>query len=477
MKKRYWILISFLLIYASVIAYHQLKAVPEGVSYSGDMHSLAEEDVSFIYDLTYEQDGKEIYEQSIFDEVYSLIEEAEEFLIVDMFMINESSDESRDFPSLSADFSAKIKQQMEDYPDLNVIILTDHVNTTYSSHEAEHIAPLAELGAEIVYTDLTELRDPNLLYSGIWRMFFQWFGQSGTSWLPNALGSTSPDVTFRSYLKGLNLKANHRKAVISENSGMYLSANPHDASAYHSNIAFRVKGPILQDMIEVEKAVSAFSGGDVSLFPTKISASEDTPNEEAIQGQVVTEKEIEYAILDALDQAMEEDDVWIGMFYLSDRHIIEAIEQAADRGANVRLILDPNENAFGQKKIGLPNIPVAKELLNRDDNNIQVRWYNVNEEQYHSKIIYVRRGDESQVIGGSTNFTSRNLDDYNLENNLNLIAPNNSQLIEEVDDYFTRLWQNNDADYTVDYDTYGDSLSSARYVLYFMQKTLRMTTY
>ncbi|WP_280770665.1 phospholipase D-like domain-containing protein [Salipaludibacillus daqingensis] len=477
MKKRHLILISFLLIYVSVIAYHQLKDVPEGVSYSGDMHSLAEEDVSFIYDLTYEQDGEEIYEHSIFDEVFSLIEEAEEFLIVDMFMINESSDESRDFPSLSADFSAKIKQQMEDNPDLNVIIITDHVNTTYRSHEAEHIDPLADLGAEVIYTDLTELRDPNLLYSGIWRMFFQWFGQSGTGWLPNALGSTSPDVTFRSYLKVMNLKANHRKAVISENSGMYLSANAHDASAYHSNIAFRVTGPILQDMIEVEKAVSAFSGGDDSLFPTNISASEDTSNEGPIQAQVVTEREIEHAIIDALDQAMEEDDVWIGMFYLSDRHIIEAIEQAADRGVNVRLILDPNENAFGQEKIGLPNIPVASELLNRDDNNIQIRWYNVNEEQYHSKMIYVRRGDESQVIGGSTNYTSRNLDDYNLENNLNFIAPNNSEFIEEVDDYFTRIWQNDDAEYTVDYDTYGDSLSSARYVLYFMQKTLRMTTY
>lgn len=477
MKKRYVIFISLLLVYVSVIAYHQSKPVPEGVSYSGEMHTLAEGDLSFVYDLTYQKDDKEIYEQNIFDEVYTLIENAEEFLIVDMFMINESSDESREFPSLSAEFSGKIAQKMEDNPDLDVIIITDDVNTTYGSHEAEHIEPLADLGAEVIYTDLTELRDPNLLYSGIWRMFFQWFGQSGTGWLPNALGSSSPDVTFRSYLKLFNLKANHRKAVISENSGMYLSANPHDASGFHSNIAFRVQGAILGDMIEAEKAVAAFSGGDVSIFPTKISAPEKTTDDGPIQGQVVTEKEIEYAIIDALNQATEQDNVWIGMFYLSDRHIIEAIEHAADRGVNVRLILDPNKNAFGQEKIGLPNIPVASELLERDDNNIQVRWYNVNKEQYHSKIIYVQGGEESQVIGGSMNFTSRNMDDYNLENNLNVIAPTDSEFIENVDDYFIRIWQNDDAEYTVDYDTYADSLSKARYAIYLFQKTFRMTTY
>ncbi|WP_416150351.1 phospholipase D family protein [Salipaludibacillus sp. HK11] len=477
MKKRYLLLIFVLLIYIIVLIYHQVKSLPAGVSYSGDMHTLSEDDVTFLYDLTYQQDGEEVYEQHIFDEVYTLIEEAEEFLIIDMFMINEFSNESRDFPSLSADFSAKIEQQMADNQELNVIIITDEINTTYGSHEAEHIDSLAELGAEVIYTDLTKLRDPNLLYSGLWRMFFQWFGQSGTGWIPNAQGRSSPDVTLRSYLNLLNIKANHRKAVISEKSGMYLSANPHDASAYHSNIAFRVQGTILEDMIEVEKAVAAFSGGDTSYFPTDIIASDDSSDGGTIQGQVVTEKEIEYAIIDALDQATQGNWVWIGMFYLSDRHIIEAINQAADRGVNVRLILDPNENAFGQEKIGLPNIPIASELLERDDNNIQIRWYNVNEEQYHSKIIYIRGEEESQVIGGSTNFTSRNLDNYNLENNLNFLASNDSEFIEEVDDYFTRLWQNDDANYTLDYDTHADKLSTARYILYLIQKTLRFTTY
>lgn len=49
---------------------------------------------------------------------------------------------------------------------------------------AQHIKPLKDAGIEVVYTDLERLRDPNPLYSGIWRMVFQWFGQEGNGWSP-----------------------------------------------------------------------------------------------------------------------------------------------------------------------------------------------------------------------------------------------------------------------------------------------------
>ncbi len=45
----------------------------------------------------------------------------------------------------------------------------------------------------------------------------------------------------------LNFKANHRKILITENEALITSANVHDASAYHSNIAFVVSGEIIAD--------------------------------------------------------------------------------------------------------------------------------------------------------------------------------------------------------------------------------------
>src|SRR5699024_2664991 len=169
-----------------------------------------------------------------------MMEDAEDFLIVDMFMINDSSDEARDFPELSAIFYEKVKEQLEMKPDLKVVIITDEINRTYHSHEAKYIDSLANYGAEMVYTDLTKLRDPNLLYSGIWRIFFQWFGQEGYTWLSNPFGESSPHVTLCSYLSLLNIKANHRKVIITENAGLVTSANIHDSSGFHSNVAAQV---------------------------------------------------------------------------------------------------------------------------------------------------------------------------------------------------------------------------------------------
>ncbi|WP_249870481.1 phospholipase D family protein [Oceanobacillus saliphilus] len=480
-KKRWWILSAFIIVYISVLIYHQQKPLPEGISYTGETHLLTEEEIEFLYDLTYQQNGHEIYEHRIFEEVLEMIGQAEEFLIIDMFMVNEFSDESRDFPKLSSTFSQTIRQQMESHPDLKVVFITDDINRTYHSHEAEHIDHLAEVGAEVVYTDLSRLRDPNLLYSGIWRMFFQWFGQEGNGWIPNPFGETSPDVTARSYLQLLNIKANHRKAIITENHGLVLSANVHDASGYHSNIAVKVAGPILKDMVESERAVAAFSEGNLDAFPTReeldLILSTDRQQEGTIAAQIVTENKIEDALITAIDQAGEGDEIWIGMFYLSDRTVIEAMKMAADRNAQIRIILDPNENAFGSQKIGLPNIPVARELMENSNGNIMIRWYNTNEEQYHSKIAFINSGNESYVTAGSSNFTSRNLDDYNLENNISITAPTDSEFIQDIHAYFQRIWYNDNAEFTLEYETQDDALTPVKYGIYWLQKTLRITTY
>lgn len=482
-KKKRWLFLNvFFVIYIGMVIYHQEKSLPAGISYMGDKHRMTEENIEFLYDLTYQKNDKEIHEQEIFKEVFQMIEEAKEFLIIDMFMVNEFSDESRDFPKLSSIFSEKIKIQLQKHPDMKVVFITDDINRSYNSHEAMQIDYLADYGAEVIYTNLSKLRDSNFLYSGVWRMFFQWFGQEGKGWLPNPFGETSPKVTVRSYLQLMNIKANHRKAIITENNGLVLSANAHDASGFHSNVAFKVAGPILKDMIATERAVAAFSGGNLEAFPPEKEIDEKLPatssKEDAqIVAQILTEQKVKDDFILAVEQAEEGDEIWIGMFYLADRDIIEALENAADRKVKTRIILDPNENAFGSEKVGLPNIPVARELVERSDHTIEIRWYNTNEEQYHSKIAYLKGKEKSYVTAGSTNFTSRNLDNYNLENNISITAPSGSALMEEIEAYFKRLWYNEDAKFTVAYDSEEDALSPVKYAIYWLQKLLGFTTY
>src|SRR5690625_7153267 len=105
-------------------------------------------------------------------------------------------------------------------------------------------------GVEVVLTNLDKLSDSNSAYSAVWRTFFRWYVQEGKGWLPNPLASEAPKVTVRSYLELFNVKANHRKMIATENAALVTSGNPHDASGFFMNIAFKVKGDIIHDIVE-----------------------------------------------------------------------------------------------------------------------------------------------------------------------------------------------------------------------------------
>ncbi|WP_070120154.1 phospholipase D family protein [Bacillus marinisedimentorum] len=480
-KKRTIAFIIVFLVISSVTLYHRQKPLPAGMSYASPLYEIQEDDLQFLYDLTYERDGKEVYDQSIFNEVNRTIAEAEEFLILDFFLFNDYSNGDRDYPSISGDLRHAIEKQMKKHPSLNVIFISDEINSSYNSHQAGHLAALEERGAEIIYTDLSELRDPNHLYSAIWRTGFSWLGEKGNGWLPNPFGSTAPNITLRSYLTLLNVKANHRKVVITEDAGLILSANPHDASGFHSNVGYKVTGPILNDMIASEKAIAAFSGGDLQRFPeTDLSFSSTNgkrQKEETARIRYVTEQKVSDLALQELDNAGKDAVIWLGMFYLADRDIIHALHGAAARGADIRLVLDPNQNAFGQQKIGLPNLPVAAELQTAGYENISIRWYDTNKEQYHAKMLYIEDGKERFVIGGSSNFTSRNLDNYNAEADIAVYGMDSFQFFKDVEGYFDRIWNNTDGTYTVEYGTYQDKLTPVKYIFYLLQKVTQFTTY
>lgn len=483
-QKKYWWVTGFIfVILAIVLFYNQFKPLPPGISYESEMHSLPDHDVDFLYDLTYQKDGQEKYDQSIFQEVYNTIEKADDFIIVDMFLFNDYTDKKRHYPNISETLSKAIQRKMKANPDLKVVFISDEVNTTYGSHVAKELKPLEELGAEVILTNLNRLRDPTPLYSALWRSSFKWFGQAGTGWLPNPMAKTAPKVTLRSYLKLLNIKANHRKVVITEDAGLIISANAHDASGFHSNIGFKVRGPIIKELVQAEKAVAKFSDGNLNAFPSeqeldKLSHSEMKAKASTnVKTRILTEQKIQARVVDTLNHAKKGDEVWLGMFYLADRDIIDAIEDAANRKVNIHIILDPNQNAFGQEKSGLPNIPIAEELHKLNNDHISIRWYNTNKEQYHTKLIYVKGKSRSTIIGGSANYTSRNLDDYNLEENIMLTASSDSHIVGEVDQYFHRIWENKDGTYTLPYKKIEGKLPVFKYILYVLQKIFHVTTY
>ncbi len=93
------------------------------------------------------------------------------------------------------------------------------------------------------------------------------------------------------------------------------------------------------------------------------------------------------------------------------------------------------------------------------------------------RFFYVHGQDTSEIVIGSSNFTARNLNNYNLESNLSISSANHQKVVQEVDQYFRRIWNNEDAVYTLAYKEYADSINIVRKIGYTLQKFTMFTTY
>lgn len=469
-KKWLWLIPAFLVAMVVVMIFNHYKSIPEGLSAEGQVHHVDE--VDFLENLSYKKGSKTVHDQHIFERAFKIIEDAEDFIVVDMFLLNSYTDESRDFPKLADELTDKLVKQKKKHPNLQAVLITDPINTGYHSYTDEHLKKLRRNHIEVVTTNLDKLRDSNPAYSAFWRIVFRPFGQEGKGWLPNPLASGAPKITARSYALLLNVKANHRKVFASEKEALITSGNAHDASGYFSNIGLAVKGDIIHEIVEAEQAVIDYSGGKTKIdHKGKIAPTKKGD----IAIQYLTEGKIEKHVLKALDKTKKGDEIDMAMFYLAERGVVDRLKEAEERGVKVRLVLDPNKIAFGHGKTGLPNLPVANEL--KKHGNIGIRWYDSSKNQFHTKLLFIKYGDKATAIGGSANFTNRNLDDLNLESDLKVTASLDSSVMQDIDKYFNRLWNNEGGQITADYDKYDNNLTPVLKATYWVQKVTGLTTY
>jgi len=450
---------ALLLLLLANASWQRYKPLPDGLSVATPVRAPAS--VQLLVDYTYtDASGERHVDQAIFDRVLDLIQHAERLVVMDMFLFNHFAGETGgdDMRPLSREVTDALVARRIERPGLRVILITDPINTFYGSLELPQFQRLREAGVEIVITDLDRLRASNPLWSGAWRICCQWFGRGGGSgWLPNPVGDQ--DVTLRSVLRLLRFKANHRKTLVADAGdewvGLVTSGNPHDASSAHSNIAIEFSGPAALDLLATEAAVAAFSSKTTAWPRIESAGRADAWPGPGPRVQVLTESKIRDAVVDALERAGSGDRIDLAMFYLSHRGIIEALLRARDRGALVRAMLGPNKYAFGRDKNGIPNRSVAAEL---SDGGAEVRWCDTHGEQCHDKLMMIRyAGGGAEVIAGSANFTRRNLDDLNLETNVRVTAPADSEFMRHAASYFERRWNEPGArNYSVGYSEYAD---------------------
>ena len=125
----------------------------------------------------------------------------------------------------------------------------------------------------------------------------------------------------------------------------------------------------------------------------------------------------------------------------------------------VRVLRDPNKDAFGRQKNGIPNPPVATELVAATDGAIRLRWYRTHGEQFHTKLFMLRQPTRVWFTLGSANLTRRNIGDFNLEANLAVESAPGTTIATDVERYFETLWHNRGptgVEYTADFGTFAD---------------------
>ncbi len=141
------------------------------------------------------------------------------------------------------------------------------------------------------------------------------------------------------------------------------------------------------------------------------------------------------------------------MYFLADHNVINKLIKASNRGVDIKIIFDRSKDAFGMSTNGVPNKPVAKKLLRETKNKIQVKWYFTNGEQYHTKFLKIEKTNGDVIMNaGSANFFKKNIRGYIMDANLRVETSKDSELNKQVNNYFNRLWNNEDGLFTINYE-------------------------
>ena len=464
---------------AGVYLVTALLQPPELVGHRGAAHRA--DAVEWLVDDSWIDSADERQlEQSIFDAMLSMIDEAESLIVLDLFLFNDWQGPVKEtHRALSAELTEALIARRQSASPPSIVLISDPINTVYGGLPSRHFKALRAAGIDVVLTDLTGLQDSNPLYSSLWRWLVRPFGNERADTLANPFGPGR--VSLRSYLALVNFKANHRKLVIADDASgelqaLITSANPHDGSSAHRNTALRFDGAAAAELLHNEYRLLQLSGagdaarhwparwrtlaergpastGAASAPEKEQNRTNDSPESTATL-RILNESAIKTSVLRMLARARSGDRVDLSMFYLSERDVIGALIDAHTRRARVRVLLDVNSDAFGRQKNGVPNKPVAAELFHA---GVPVRWCATDGEQCHAKQLQLRLGGKHHLLLGSGNFTRRNLDDFNLETDVVLQAAADHPALQAASRHFDRAWNNTlQRRYSTDYETHAD---------------------
>ena len=445
------------------------KDMPPGTNLASPAFPFT--DIELLIDRTAWDAKREAYVQDhrFFDRMLREIQGAETFLIVDFFLWNPwkgAIDAGGSLRPLADELADALIAKRIQNPDMPMLVITDPINRIYGKQAPALYDRMANAGIPVVFTALDKLPDSNKIYAPqawFWSKFLPGEKSDSGRSMPNPFDPEGEKLTLAQFGRLLYFKANHRKVLVVGREGgntrlLMPSLNPADGSANHSNIGLLVDGPVARFAAASELNVARWSVWTLDNIHGELAeeaarAIADIHNylsafpkpDPAEVGHTSVAYRSEQAVRDEIilqfKKAVTGTRIDIGMFYFSDRKVVEALTAAVERGAIARVLLDANRDAFGREKNGIPNRTVAAELMELSESfNVDVRWAVTNGEQFHGKVLRISGPQQEILFMGSANWTRRNLANLNLESNL--LLSNTSFINEEFDAYFDSIWNN-----------------------------------
>lgn len=258
-----------------------------------------------------------------------------------------------------------------------------------------------------------------------------WVGRNftypDTAKLPSYLGLRNISIDLNAKGRYPRPSIMHHKYVVSDSDGLWFGtanlSHTGVGAEYNANVALSVRSSHLAGLFRDEFRQMfdhhRFSKAKRVLNNHKIFKFKDGTAVQAFFSP--QDGVIDRAILPVVRSAQRTID--IGMFYLTDRAIVQELCRASDRGVQVRIIVDAVANSH-------PSSPY--QYLRRCQVNIKVENWGG---KMHMKTSIV---DSNRVIIGSMNW-SRAGDERNDENLV--VIDNNNRLVKELSAYFDGMWR------------------------------------
>ena len=236
---------------------------------------------------------------------------------------------------LSRELAQALLLRKHNRPGLKVVVLTDLAEATAAARS--ELITLERNGVIVARVRTENLRDPNLLYAGVWRLAFGW----GSSVFDEAGDSAAARA------RRLTYRADERQLLASDDgAGSWLTC----FGAPDGELAVVVHGAPAHDILASQLSIAGWSIDDERL-PVAPPASQRRVG--SIDARFLSEGGIGAALADTVRSAVRGDALSLEAHALAERALIEALAGAAERGAHVQLLLDSLE---------APNAAIAGEL-------------------------------------------------------------------------------------------------------------------